>query len=272
MLPAGYEKRSFYRFDIGVDLPRLRAELASVADNAWLSSYWGAIHCSVGMLLLRGGWSGTEKDFFCDEVSDNPLLDSLPYMRQIIGSDGPFGEARYAFIFRMRPNGVTLLHQDMMEQWREMFRIHVPIISNPGAHLVAEDHSMHFEPGFAWSFDNMSDHGFVNGDQERIHLIFDIPFNARMKRRIDEAAFLPGVPVPEHNKAIRDQSRAVMSYVGDDALKEGVLTLRSRGLNDAQIATFLNAKRIPTRGYGGSQWTAEILAETVDRGVAAAPG
>ena len=40
-----------------IDLPRLRQEYASIPEDAWMASYWGTIHCSVGMLLLRGGQS-----------------------------------------------------------------------------------------------------------------------------------------------------------------------------------------------------------------------
>jgi len=60
------------------------------------------------MLLLRGGNKGNEVDFFSEEVFDMPILKDLPYIEHLIGEDGPFGKAHYAFIFKMKPNAVTL--------------------------------------------------------------------------------------------------------------------------------------------------------------------
>lgn len=268
MLPEKYRKRSFLRFDVPVDMDRLVDEYHSIPESAWQASYWGHIHSSVGVLLLRGGESGTEQDFFADEVTDSPLLDELPYMKSFLVPDGPFGEASYAFIFRMEPNGLTQIHQDMMEQWEDMFRIHIPIISNRRARLISDGYAQHFSPGYAWSFDNYSRHGVVNGSAVRSHFIFDIKFNDKMAERVDGATFIRGERRDDLVRKIDSGKKLRDSYPGDQFMGSAVRHLRDQGLDDAQIAAAFNEKKIPTKRYfieterqKAGKWDASMVAD-----------
>ncbi|AQA17229.1 hypothetical protein BST95_02325 [Halioglobus japonicus] len=248
-LPEGYGKRSFLRFAVPVDLPRLQQEYASIPEHAWMASYWGTIHCSVGMLLLRGGQNGTEHDFFADDVADSPLLDSLPYIKSLMAADGPFGGAHYGFLFRMEPNGLTQAHRDMMAKWADMYRIHFPIQSNSRARLISDGYAQHFAPGHAWSFDNGSRHGVVNGSTERVHFIMDVKFNDTLKQQIDDAEFIQGEAREDLVRKIEAGKKDKASYPGDEFMRNALIQLRRRGMNDKQIANTFNAKKIPTRRY-----------------------
>ncbi len=259
MLPRKYRKKSFLKFSCSVDTNKLLEEYRSIPDSAWGSSYWGNIHCSVGMLLLRGGKQGTEHDFFSELVHDKPILDELPYIKHLISEEGPFGKAGYAFIFRLEPNGVSLKHRDMIKKWENMYRIHVPIITNDGAFLIANEKSQHFSLGSAWSFDNQSDHGVVNGDQERVHLIFDVEFNPKLARAIDSAKFIEGKRIKKHIITISKENKARASYPGDQVMKNAILDLRQRGANESQIADFFNAKNIPSKSYPAKPWDKEMI-------------
>jgi len=261
MLPKGYEKKSFRRFNIEVDVAQLRSEFLSIPKSYWASSYWGGVHCSVGMLLLRGGNRGVQDDFYCKEVEDHDVLEHLPYMRSLLGDSGPFGRAVYAFIFRMQPKGVTLAHCDTIERWFDMYRIHIPIITNPEAHFIAEGRSIHFEQGYGWSFDNQSRHGVVNGDSERVHLIMDVDFNDRLKQQIDLAKILKGTANDAHNAKIESKERQKPSYFGDEVVRQGIQRLREKQLNDDQITDFFNQKRVPLKHYYAPEWTPEMIRE-----------
>jgi len=261
MLPQKYQKRSFLKFDCDVDSDKLHQEFQSIRDDAWETSYWGNIHCSIGMLLLRGGNQGTEFDFFSDHVADKPILKTLPYIDHLISDSGPFGKAHYAFIFKLRPDGVTLKHQDTIEKWFDMYRIHIPIITNPGAHLIVNEKSQHLATGYAWSFDNQADHGVVNGDEERVHLIFDVPFSEKMAMRIDAADCLTGERVNSHVERISQTDKATASYPGDELMKNGILNLRSQGASSAQIAEFINSKGIPSKSYPITAWNEKMVDE-----------
>ena len=89
MLPEKYQKRSFLRFDCNIDLTTLLSEYNSLSNSLWQTSYWGSIHCSIGMLLLRGGNKGTEFDFFADNVFDQDILKELPYICLLYTSPSP---------------------------------------------------------------------------------------------------------------------------------------------------------------------------------------
>gem|GEM_PF-5147062 len=261
MIPEPYQKKSFRRFSAAIDIDQLRAEYQSIDEDEWYASYWGDIHCSVGMLLLRGGNTGAQEDFYCDDVHDHPLLERLDYIRSLLGDDGPFGQAKYAFIFRMRPNGVTLVHRDTIERWHQMYRIHVPIQTNPDAFLISSNRSQHFAAGSAWSFDNQTRHGVVNGPEERVHLIMDVDWNDRLKSAVEQSEVLPGESVQQHIDAIHSKERAVPSYFGDPVILSGIRRLRARGLNQDQIVQFFNQKNVPTKSYFSKRWTADMITE-----------
>jgi hypothetical protein len=259
MLPQNYHKRSFLRFDCDIDTDKLLQEFKSIDSDAWESTYWGSVHCSIGMLLLRGGNRGNEFDFFSDEVFDKPILKGLPYIDDLLSSNGPFGKAHYAFIFKMQPNGVTLTHQDTIEKWYDMYRIHVPIITNPDAHLIVNEQSQHLSTAYAWSFDNQADHGVVNGNEERVHLIFDVPYSDKIANKIDAADCLSGERVDSHIRKISGVSKAVESYPGDDFMRNGIQVMRNQGQTSSQIAAFINSKKIPTKSYPVSAWDESMV-------------
>ena len=259
MLPAGYEKRSFLQFALPINSEALVEEYHSIPEESWASSYWGNVHCSVGMLLLRGGNAGSSEDFFSEDTVDSPLLAGLPIMSGLLSADGPFGDVDYAFLFRMEPDGVTLRHRDLMEQWRDLYRVHIPIITNPGAFLVSNNRSLHFAVGSAWSFDNFADHGVVNGPEERVHLIFDVRFSDRFAAMLDDATFIKGKEDIEHVKRISDKAAARQSYPGDKAIREAIDQLQERGMDNDGIADFLNSKQLPTKQYATTGWSAEMI-------------
>ena len=261
MLPEGYQKRSFLRFSCEIDVSTLISEFESIDPSVWESSYWGTVHCSIGMLLLRGGDRGNELDFFSDKVSDKDILAQLPYIHHLISANGPFGEAKYAFLFKMRANGVTLKHQDSMQEWFDMYRIHIPIITNAGAHLISESKSQHLNTGFAWTFNNQLDHGVVNGDEERVHLIFDAPFSEKMAYQIDAADFFEGITDQNHQRRINQTSQAVASYPGDEVVINGIKMMQQQGANTEQIAQMLNAKNIPSKYYANEEWSEASIAQ-----------
>jgi kumamolisin len=197
--PSGdpvFTKRSFLKLPVPIDLPRLLAEYNSIPEDAWGVSHWD-VHCSIDVLLLRGGAKGTPDDFVTTDIRNNPILASLPYFSSLLAPEGPFGGTTYAFIFRTKPNGITRIHWDDDEAWCRTFRIHIPIISNPGAFLLAETRAMHFGVGEAWTFDNQSMHSVVNGDSQRVHMIIDVLPNPKLRALLEQGHFDPGQSEPE---------------------------------------------------------------------------
>lgn len=189
-------KRSFLKLPVAIDTARLVQEFSQIPETAWGDSYWD-VHCSIDMILLRGGNKGTDEDFLTNDVANAPILNELPYISSLLAPESPFGGATYAFIFRTKPNGITRVHNDGQEAWKKTVRIHVPIITNDGAFLIAEEKAKHLAVGEAWSFDNQSQHSVVNGDSTRVHLIFDVNPNPNLAKLMTHATFDPGVLDPD---------------------------------------------------------------------------
>lgn len=194
-LKVDHLKRSFLQLPVAVDVERLIEEYRSIPQEAWASTHWD-VHCSANMVLLRGGNQGTAEDFFSPESINHDVLRGLPYMAWLLGESGPFGGTTYAFIFRMKPLGVTRPHIDLDPAWFEPFRIHIPIVTNDGAYLLSEGRAKHLSVGEVWTFDNQSKHAVINGDAVRTHLIFDVPRQPKLLDLVERSRFDPGTDDP----------------------------------------------------------------------------
>src|SRR3954452_21660075 len=111
----------FLKLPVEIDAVRLAADHAAVPPSAWQDSHW-EVHGGTKFILLRGGTAGTEQDFTTDHPVDAPLLEQLPYLAWLISPDGPFGGARYAFLFSMPAQGVALPHVDSAPVWKDLLR------------------------------------------------------------------------------------------------------------------------------------------------------
>lgn len=195
-LETACTKRSFLKLPVAIDTADLLNEFKNIPETAWGVSHWD-VHCSINALLLRGGNKGTDEDFTTNEITNSPILNKLPYISSLLAPEGPFGGASYAFLFSTKPNGITRVHDDGHEVWKKTVRIHVPIITNEGAFLIAEERAKHLSVGEVWTFDNQSDHSVVNGSSTRVHLIFDVNPNPKLAGLMNHAIFDPGIHDPK---------------------------------------------------------------------------
>lgn len=184
-------KRSFLRLPVPIDVERLLLDYHTIPRQAWSSTHWDT-HCSSNMVLLRGGTEGTQDDFTSASTEEHEVLRGLPYLGELLGHEGPFGEVKYAFILRMKPLGVARPHVDSNPAWFDPFRVHVPITTNDGAFLLSEGRAKHLCVGEVWTFDNQSTHAVVNGDAVRAHLIFDVTPGPVLRSLLAGAEHDPG--------------------------------------------------------------------------------
>ncbi len=260
MLPQGYEKKSFLRLNVEYDEVRLLDEYTSIPEESWANSYWGEIHCAVKVLLLKGGDKGTEQDFFAEQTQINPILEKMQYISHLISDNGPLGRVTYAFLLRMKPFGVALKHVDLIEKWFDLYRVHIPIITNSEAALVSNEKSMHFSSGYAWTFDNQSEHGAVNGPEERVHLVMDVELSQKFMELIDNSTYFEGKVNQENLRRITDNSLIIPSYPGDIIIQAEVSKYRNLGFDDIAISELFNAKGIPTKHSHQESWEEEMVA------------
>ena len=190
-----HRKRSFLQLPVTVDRKRLVDEYRSIPPEAWASTHWD-VHCSANMVLPARRKGRHRGDFVGSDSVDHDILHTLPYIQWLVGNAGPFGGTNHAFIFRMKPFGVTRPHVDSDLSWFDPFRIHVPIVTNDGAHLLSEGRSKHLALGEVWTFDNQVEHAVTNGDAVRTHLIFDVPRGPKILDLIEHASFDSGSEDP----------------------------------------------------------------------------
>ncbi len=89
--------------------------------------------------------------------------------------EGATYDRYYASLSRLIPGVTYKFHQDPQKPgW--ITRVHVPIVTNPDAWMFFEgEDPVHFEAGFAYSFDTLRMHNYGNfGTEDRVHLLFDV--------------------------------------------------------------------------------------------------
>lgn len=231
------QKHSFTKFFCEIDAPRLLSETRSIPEDAWTGSLWRREHCSVNMFLVRGGRKGVHEDFTTSEATDHGLLAEMPYLSYLVSDDGPFGRPSHAFLFNMRPGGVSRVHIDFEETWHQTHRIHIPITSNDSCRLLSDYRSIHMPVGTAWSFDNQTLHGALNGGHtNRIHLIMDVPPNPNLDTQIARATIEPGVTDLERwRRCLHDYNPEVSLpfYVASLSVKQK----QEKGINPFDFAS-----------------------------------
>lgn len=105
--------------------------------------------------------------------ADTPWLEQAPYIAELLRAfPAPLRAVR---LMAAGPGVSVPLHVDSSIgfPWG-MLRLHVPIVTNPGAELVFEDRAQHWPAGTFW-FGNFARPHFVRnlGTERRVHLVID---------------------------------------------------------------------------------------------------
>jgi aspartate beta-hydroxylase len=166
------------------DPGQLQADLAAVSAHHW-SRQRISNHDGVGresdldwrVLPLRSvGGDGTRTDPGGPGPADyapTPWLEKTPYLAGVLGTiPGPLNAAR---LMALGPGTVSHIHSDPKYALTCGFvRLHVPIVTNPGAILVLDGVPHRWQPGELWCGQFARPHQVRNdGDQVRVHLVVD---------------------------------------------------------------------------------------------------
>lgn len=102
------------------------------------------------------------------------FLDKVPYFAQVL-ADIP-APLRSVRLMSLGPGATVHEHRDSKcgYPWGVM-RLHIPVITNPGAQVVIDGQAMHWDAGRLWFGDFNRPHYVRNtGDQSRVHLVIDV--------------------------------------------------------------------------------------------------
>lgn len=159
------------RLPIGFDVERAMAEVAALPASCW-GQRGGrvGVHNPAQAIFLRGH-APAEGEL---PIEDREVLDSLPYLREVIERIVPATPMRC--LLALLPAGAVIApHIDQADYFSKTLRLHFPLTSNDNAWMFSIDRCYRMRPGEIWALNNSARHGVVNADASasRLHMICD---------------------------------------------------------------------------------------------------
>lgn len=160
------------------DVDRLKADLEKATARFKSAPQIGKYHdgswTGIGLRNFSGDYSNTLAAH-TGHSKDTEVLKQCDYFRKILNDLGfPVYVARLLFL---PPGKVIGEHTDPGFGWKHgMFRLHIPIITDPGVEFNIGEDSVYWQPGEFWFGDFSQPHSLHNRSQiTRVHLVLDCP-------------------------------------------------------------------------------------------------
>lgn len=162
---------SCLRLPVKFDTEKLLEEFHSIDG-----SLWGArggrvgVHVQAEAIFLRG-YAPADGDL---PIGDRDITASLPFTMQLIRQLLRAQPMRCLFA-KLKPKGKVPIHIDHGVYFEKTIRIHVPVVTNPQAIMIAGGQFFHMRVGEVWALNNSDAHGVLNESETlaRTHLICD---------------------------------------------------------------------------------------------------
>lgn len=139
-----------------------------------------------------------------DGFADTPLMAKAPYLAQILAELGT--ELRSVRLMALAPGVSVEEHSDTPIGLPYGYvRLHLPLVTNPGAVLVVDGVEQRWQPGTLWYADFDRPHSVRNtGDRARIHLVADCATNDRLLSLFPESfrAQLPASDIAYYRRVL----------------------------------------------------------------------
>lgn len=177
-------KRPFLKLPIYFDGEALAAEVSALPQSAWSAHPTGFPGNDAVRLITP---EGKPTDDIDGSMRPTEHLQSCPYIRVIMGEIGAvWGRSR---LMGLAAGNQVPRHVDTNYYWRTHWRIHIPVITNPGVLFTCGDETVHMKAGECWVFDSFRWHEVQNkGSERRIHLVLDTVGGGTLPRLISAAA------------------------------------------------------------------------------------
>lgn len=232
LLVVGYNS---IKFNINYDVAMLQEELLLCVGYNWVqhfnqNDYEGCWQC----ISLRSvdGCSHSIVGFGGEgSYRDTPLLDQVPYMRGVI--EGIPGAKESIRLMALYPGAEIKPHKDRGCAYADgVYRIHIPISTNPAVEFYLEGERIVMEEGSCWYLDFSKTHQIINrSDQVRVHLVID-----GLRDEDTDSWFMEHgyeeAPKPDYDEATKRAMIAQLEMMEGDGARQLVLQLK-RELKDA---------------------------------------
>lgn len=162
-------KQPFLKLPICFDAETLAAEVRALPASAWTPHPTGFVGNEAVRLVTP---QGLDTDDIDGPMAPSENLLRCDYVRQIMAEiGGVWGRSRF---MGLAAGSEVPPHIDIHYYWRTHWRIHIPVITNPGVQFTCGDQTVHMKAGECWLFDSFLWHDVQNkGEEQRIHLVLD---------------------------------------------------------------------------------------------------
>ena len=176
-------KRPLLKLPIRFDADALAREVRALPASAWVPHPTGYVGNEAVRLITPGG---EETDDLKGEMAPTEHLLSSPYIMHVMASiSSVWGRSR---LMGLGPGADVPMHVDSHYYWRTHWRIHIPVITNPGVLFTCGGETVHMTAGECWVFDSFRAHKVHNGGAEqRVHLVLDTVGGGRLRELIERA-------------------------------------------------------------------------------------
>lgn len=195
--------RPFLKLPIRFDATALAADVRDLPASAWVPHPTGFVGNEAVRLVSPGG---RPTDDLKGKMGPTEQLLACPYIMQAMGEIGSvWGRSR---LMGLGPGADVPQHIDIHYYWRTHWRIHIPVITNPGVTFTCGGETVHMAAGECWVFDSFRAHAVHNGGAEqRVHLVLDTVGGGRLGDLIHAATTGAGdpefvAPAPGHGQTL----------------------------------------------------------------------
>lgn len=220
------------KFPVSYNVDLLQKELKSCFEQEWPKHFntrdfdgdWRSIS-------LRSA-SGSSNDIYAhsnnSEYQDTDLLAKTPYIKGILDSWKCDKES--IRLLALTPGSIIKPHKDLGCAYKDgSFRIHIPVMTNPGVLFTINDDQLNLKEGECWYMDFSQTHSIVNlGETNRVHLIIDGIRNEWTDRFFEQH----GYPISEESigQVYDDETKAkiieALELMNTDASRALIATMK----------------------------------------------
>lgn len=166
------------QFPVRFDTKRLKEDLQQALQHPWIAHYNTNAYSGnwTSLALLAAGGSSTQINAMPSEnevVSETEIMEGCDYFRDVLAY---FQCAKTtARLLSLEAGAVIKPHRDYCLGYEDgVFRIHVPIVTNPEVEFILAGERIQMEEGTCWYINANEEHSVANhGTENRIHLVID---------------------------------------------------------------------------------------------------
>ncbi len=168
----------FLQLPFQFDVKKLQKELAGILQSNWTPHFNHGGYTGNWNSIALYSQTGKSTNIFAMPNVDGPLketsiLKSTPYIKEVIQT---FKTPLYSVrLLRLEVGAYIKPHRDYNCGYEDnIFRIHIPIITNPEVEFILDDKRLEMLEGQCWYTNVNYIHSVANkGTKDRIHLVID---------------------------------------------------------------------------------------------------